>query len=458
MKTTFLKSIFILAIASGLTTSCVNDDDYSTPTFGCIESTLEKTKEVSEIPASTTISQYTADDVIEAYVVSSDRQGNFFKSISMQTLDGSKAFSVPVDVESTFATYEPGRKVFIKMKNLYTDISNGGMRIGGIFVNSSGTPGVGRLTRPQVQASIIKSCTVVSEEDLVLKLTIPDLLNDNNINKLVELDNVQFTTDALDKTYYVEGAPNTVGGATNHMLEDRTGSKVVFRTSSFASFAGKPVKGGSGKVRGILTKFDGTYQFVARFESDIKLENDNVRIVPLVPFFTENFESLPSVGNNIFVSLPGWSNVSINGTERWEARSFNNNKYAQMSAFGTGESNVDSRLITEPINLSTLTEKYLRFGMKTSFFNGVALTVWYSTDYSGAGTIAAVNEATWIQLPTNIPSVTDNSFAPNFYTMVTNLSSINSENVYISFRYQGSTTGNVVTTTYQIDNVEFLGQ
>lgn len=458
MKTNFLKSVLTIAISSSLFTSCVNDDDYNTPTFGCIESTLEKTKEVSEIPASATIAQYPNDDVIEAYVVSSDRQGNFFKSISMQTLDGSKAFSVPVDLESTFVTYEPGRKVFIKMKNLYTDISNGGMRIGGIFVNSSGTPGVGRLTRPQVQSSIFRSCTVVNEEDLVQKLTIFELLNDNNVNKLVELDNVQFTTDALDKTYYVEGASNTVGGATNHTLEDRLGNTVVFRTSSFATFASKPVKGGSGKVRGVLTKFGDTYQFVARFESDIKLEND-IRLVPFVPFFTENFESLPNTGNNIWVNLPNWSNVSLNGTERWEARIFNNNKYAQMSAFGTGESDVDSRLITAPVNLSTLSEKYLRFGVKTGFYNGVALTVWYSTDYSGAGTAAAINAATWTQLPTNIPSITDTSYATNFYTMVANLSSINSNNVYISFRYQGSAVNPpVVTTTYQIDNVQFLGQ
>jgi hypothetical protein len=457
MKTTFLKSIFILAIASGLTTGCVNDDDYNTPTLGCVETTLTKTKEVSEIPASTTIEQYTEDEVIEAYVVSSDRQGNFFKSISMQTLDGSKAFSVPVDVESTFATYEPGRKVFIKMKNLYTDISNGGMRIGGIFVSTSGTPGVGRLTRTQVQASVFRSCTVVNEEDLVQNLTILDLLNDNNINKLIELDNVQFEAAALGKTYYVEGASNTVGGATNHLLVDRLGNSVVFRTSSFASFASKAVQTGSGKVRGVLTKFGDTYQFVARFESDINLTQS--RLTPFTPFLSENFESLPSTGNNVFVNLPNWSNVSLNGTERWEARSFNNNKYAQMSAFGTGESNVDSRLITAPVDLSTMSEKYLRFGMKVGFYNGVALSVWYSTDYSGAGTAAAINAATWTELPTNIASITDSSYATNFYTMVTNLSSINSNNVYIAFRYQGSAVNPpVVTTTYQIDNVEFLGQ
>jgi hypothetical protein len=136
MKTNFLKSILFSAFLGSLATSCVTDDDYSVPVLQCVDTTLEKTKEVSQIPASATVTQYLNDDVIEAYVTSSDEAGNFFKSISMQTLDGSKAFSVPVDVTSSFINFEPGRKVLIKMKDLYTDVSNGGMRIGGIFVNS----------------------------------------------------------------------------------------------------------------------------------------------------------------------------------------------------------------------------------------------------------------------------------------------------------------------------------
>jgi hypothetical protein len=33
------------------------------------------------------VTQYTYDDIIEAYVVSSDENGNFFKAISLQTLE-----------------------------------------------------------------------------------------------------------------------------------------------------------------------------------------------------------------------------------------------------------------------------------------------------------------------------------------------------------------------------------
>ena len=106
-----------MALAAALITSCVNDDDYAVPSLECVDTTLEKTKQVSDIPASANITQYLADDVIEAYVTSSDEGGNFYKTISMQTLDGTKAFSVPVDVTSTFINFDPGRKVFIKMKD-----------------------------------------------------------------------------------------------------------------------------------------------------------------------------------------------------------------------------------------------------------------------------------------------------------------------------------------------------
>ena len=182
MKTNFYKSILAVAFIASMSVSCV-DDDYATPTFDCVETTLVKNKEVSDIPFSATVTQYTQDDIIEAYVVSSDKEGNFFKSVSFQTLDGSRAFSVPMDIESTFATFDVGRKVLIKMKGLYTDISNDGMRIGGLFVTSSGNASVGRLSRAQVRASLFSSCTVKSEADLVQNVSLIDVKNDIYINK-----------------------------------------------------------------------------------------------------------------------------------------------------------------------------------------------------------------------------------------------------------------------------------
>ena len=42
----------------------------------------------------------------KAYVTSSDEGGNFYKSISMMSLDGTKGFSMPVDNYNLFNEFE----------------------------------------------------------------------------------------------------------------------------------------------------------------------------------------------------------------------------------------------------------------------------------------------------------------------------------------------------------------
>lgn len=456
MKTIILKSAFFIALTAGVLTSCVKDDNYSTPELNCTETTLVKNREVSQINAAAIVAQHVdivpgVDDVIEAYITSSDIAGNFFKSISMQTLDGSKAFSVPVDATSTFISYEPGRKVLINVNDLYTDISNGGLRIGGLFVSTStGVGQVGRLPLSQFTTSVQRSCTVVNEDDLVKHLTIAQAKSDAYINVLVELDLVQFSDAAIATTYY--NSSLDLGGATNHLLVDENGDTVIFRTSSFANFAAKPVASGRGKVRGVMTKFGTDYQFVARTESDVKLTGPR-----LMPIFSQNFESIATTGNGANVALTGWSNVSmLGGAEKWEARIFSGNKYAQFSPFGVtpSEPSCDTRLITPAINLDATTDEFLRFGSKIGFANGVAVTVWISTNYDGTGTAAAVNAATWTQLNPIMAAQTA-SFPTNFTGSGNVDLSSYTGNAYISFKYVGGTTG--ITSTYQIDNIEVYG-
>ncbi|HEX8268723.1 MAG TPA: DUF5689 domain-containing protein [Flavobacterium sp.] len=453
MKTTIFKSMLFLAVAAGFT-SCINDDDYATPELGCDQTSLVATKEVSDIPASTTLQQYTADDVIEAYVTSSDEGGNFFKSVSFQTLaaegEQPKGFSVPIDVTSSFVNLDPGRKVFIKLKNLYTDVSNGGMRIGAIFVNSSGVASVGRMPFSQYRDALIPSCTIVAEDSLARTLTIAEAKQDVNLNTLIDLEDVQFSDAALNSNYY--NPAQDIGGATNHLLTDANGATVIFRTSSFANFAGQPVAQGRGRVRGVMTKFGSDYQFMARTIRDIQLTDPR-----LTPLFSENFEGITATGNNAFIALPGWTNISMNGgSEKWEARIFSGNKYAQFSPFGLtpAENNVDTRLITPAINLDATADEFLRFGSKIGFANGEAVTVWISENYDGSGTVAAVNAATWTQLPATFAPQSQSY--PAEFTSSGNVDlSAYSGDVHISFRYVGGT--NSITSTYQIDNIEVYG-
>ena len=444
MKNLILKSLFYTFLATSFV-SCVNDDDYNVPALGCTETTLVKKKEVSQIPASATIAQYTDDEVIEAYVTTSDEEGNFFKSISFQTLDGSRAFSVPVDVTSTFINFEPGRKVMIKMQNLYTDIKDGGMRIGDIYLDpSDGSVEVGRMSNALYLSALERSCTVVNEDDLVIETTLSELQNDAFLNKLVEIDNVQFSDAAITTTYYDE--TNDLGGATNHLLEDASGNTMIFRTSSYAKFAGKPVATGNGKVRGVLTKYGDDYQFSARYERDIILEGSRTQSI-----YTEDFQTST---NNTNLNTAGWTNFAEAGTWLWREKIFSGNGYAEFSAFG-GQALNKAWLISPALDFTGYTNKSVQFKIAQHHLdvdspnNGLEVLV--STNFDGTNVLAA----TWVAVPANIPTTSTAWYA--FLGSNVDLSSY-SGTIHVAFKFTGSGTNTTLDGAFQVDDFKAFGQ
>lgn len=271
-----LKLIAAFAFIATLS-SCVNGDDYGNPDLSkdCIS--IPKTKEVVDITnaATATAQQYTTDDAvvdyIEAYVTSSDEGGNFYKSISMTSLDGLKGFSMPVDSYNLYTEFEPGRKVTIKLdKNIYYNKQYGSTVIGASFNN-----GVGRLSGIEYKDVILRSCEKVDENDILKNLSIAAAKNDQYLNMLIEFDAVQFTNASLGKNYYDTSLP-TFGGATNHEIIDEFGNKVIVRVSEYATFASNAVPSLNGKVRGVMTKYNNDYQFMIRTLNDVKLTNDRV--------------------------------------------------------------------------------------------------------------------------------------------------------------------------------------
>lgn len=263
---TILLAVFTLVFGAMLS-SCVNDDDFGTPPLNCNEPNISSNKTVQEVidAATATATQFTTDDIIEAYAVSSDEGGNFFKTISFQTLDGSASFSLALDATNTYLAYEPGRKVFFKLKDLFNQVNFNSVNIGTLFGSN-----VGRIAEPQITDFLVRSCEIIDEDQLVQNITI-DQISDQYLNKLIELSNVQFKDNELGGNYYDPN--NDLGGATNRRITDEFGFEVIFRTSSFSDFAGSKVPEGNGNIRGVLTKFGNDFQFMARTEEDVKLTN-----------------------------------------------------------------------------------------------------------------------------------------------------------------------------------------
>ena len=431
-----LKLVLTTAVFATLV-GCVNGDDYGTPDLSqdCITETA--TKEVTDIQAMATINNpvvYTADDVIEAYVTSSDEGGNFYKSISFVSVDGVKGFSIPVDDYNLYTKYEPGRKVYVHLKDLYYSNASltSSLEIGGFYNDPTYGPEIGRISGVQYKDALLRSCDKVDEETLVQDISLSDI-NDTYLHKLVEFDGVQFSDLSVGHTYFDRSLnAQATWTATNHTITDADGNTLTLRASEYATFASNVISGNNGKIRGVLTKYNGAYQLMIRTLNDVKLTNPRI-----VPIFEETFTS----------NWNGWTKYSVTGAQVWtlDTQYGNPGNCAKMSGYSGGNQTNEDWLVSPSINLSSVSIATLTF-QTASKFPGNLLEAKISTNYSGTGN---PNLATW----TNLTATLDTNTGSYIWTNSGNIdiSAYTGGNVYIAFKYTSTTSA---ATTWEVDNVK----
>lgn len=460
-----IKLVLITSLTIGFFSSCVREEFAAPITSECINPSLVKTKEVADIyplginpsgnPANSPT--YTDDDIIEGYVISSDEGGNFYQSMYIQPTDGSKGFNLSVVVTNIYNRIEPGRKIFLKLKGLAfanpTSFGNGL-----IF----GAPPTDRFAVDRLALNIsdylIRSCDVISEDEIVHKnLTITELTTGTTyLNTLVELDNVQFNDATAGLTYDTNRA-DTFDSST--YITDGT-NELAIRTSRFANFAGFNTPKGSGKLRGVLTKYNSGFQIILRTERDVKMDNPRI-LSPSHPLggtnlvfggaLTEDFTSY-SVGDKVF---PKYINDQTVGNRNWAIKQFptgTGNKYIEMSAFnGAGKDGVPSKsYFFVPVDFTSANS--FTFKKEIRFNTGEALKVYYvkSSDYSASGPIKLstfVNITSAFSIVYPATGSSDNTFTT---AGIYNIPSSLTGNGFFVFEYTGTTT---VTTTIQIDDI-----
>lgn len=255
----------ILCITFLVMQSCTSLDSFSVPKIVCNDPNLQPNLSVSELKAKALNVAYlmTDDNIVEAYVVSDDGGGNFYKSISLTSKDGSYGFSMLVNRENIHTFFETGRQVFIKTNGLSLTKKNDEVVLGILSSNE-----VDMIPNELVDTFLYRACQVVPEEDLVQPTKLSSLSN-AYLNRLVEIDSVQFSALSSGLTYY---DPNrNAGFGTNHEIEDEYGKRLIVRVSSFANFAKDTVPAGIAKIRGVLQKYGGKFQLIIRDKKDVQV-------------------------------------------------------------------------------------------------------------------------------------------------------------------------------------------
>jgi hypothetical protein len=266
---------------------------------------------------------------------------------------------------------------------------------------------------------------------------------------------VQFTDASIGKTYF-DATLNDLGGATNHLITNEFGDTIILRVSSYSTFASKSVSSKSGKIRGVLTKYNTDYQFMIRTESDINLTNDRLAIDFFPPIggtalnysgsLNEPFTSYTATNQQVF---PAYINDAVVGSRYWQIKTFGGNKYIQMSSFG-GTPEANRVLFFVPVNLTAANT--FSFKTKAGFGNSSVLKVYYSSNYvpGSDATTATLVEITssFTYSPGSSSGYPTNFTNSGNYTIPAGLTG----HGFFIFEYVGNGTSGP-TTTMQIDDI-----
>lgn len=273
--------------------SCVKNKDFETPEPNCtldLEANISFAN-VKALYQGETI-QIQEDLIIEGYVISSDKAGNFFGSLHFQNapLNPTDAFQLEIDLRDSHLFFGVGDKIVVRLKGLYLGKSKEVYKLGGTFT-FFGNVSVGRLPSNAVFEHVFVSCNAGQILEPT-PITIVDDLSEY-ANTLVVLDNIEFALAELGFPFALDREE------TRRLLVDCADNELEMVNSGFSDFREELLPEGSGTVTGLLIQENDDFYLQIRDLGDIVFNED--RCEEVIDEFTSQaifFSELADPDNN----------------------------------------------------------------------------------------------------------------------------------------------------------------
>lgn len=443
--------------------ACVKTDDFETPeAMGFEDDFIGNLTSIEAIKGNYNQSLgdiYTfqnSETFIEGYVISSDEAGNFYKKLIIQDRNSNPTSGIQILIDNTslYNTYEFGRKIYVKLDGLSLWLNNGVYQLG---IQNRGD--VVAIPTSLIDKHLMRTSITSQIEPVVI-----DILDikPSNRNTYVQLENVQFNKNLIrDDKRFTFAAEETDRFDGERELESCTSSATVFlSTSTFSDFKSLLLPQTTGSLRGVLTRnfYDNHFVVILNTPEELQFDRETRcdpeflncgtnEVMGSKVLFEENFVG---ISNENILDGRGWTNINVNGgNERFEDGILNSYRYIRISAFGTQENPLEAWLVTPGVNLNNSGNEVLSFDIKSSYDNGVLLTVLVSTNFTG-------NPLTteWQLLDAKIPIGPSSQFGKSFKNSKVDISCLQGT-VHIAFKYLGAAPDK--TTTYDIDNIRITG-
>lgn len=459
-------SIIIALFGLLFLNSCI-DDDYAAPSIEAPSFEGQANKSIKELKSIYTVQFPKTDDylkenefviveddlIIEGYVVSNDKYGNFYKNLVIQgAVDGSKeGINISIGETGLFTKYAVGQKISVKCKGLVLGKYGGEVQLGGgKYEYKSREWRLSPIASPSIANHIFKDADPVAVQDNVKTI---DELTDDNLFTLVTLKGVQFITDADQTWANVDGDSNEKFPFKETTVEDVDGNKMTIFTSDYSKFAHQLTPKGSGTITGVLSAHKGTYQFLVSSLDDVDMNAPRLDEKETEFIEVENFD-LDFTGLSNFNSLTGWHNIIEKGSREWIVKTFDNTAtntkdyYTQASGYKSKDPELVFWFITPAVNIST--QKVFSVSTAKSFWEHTGskhpVEVLYSSDFDGSN----YKTANWQTLNVTIAQNSDENNAW-IQSGNVNLPILTGKHISIAFKYTGSSTE---TTTFRLDNIK----
>lgn len=267
--------------------------------------------------------------IIKGRVISSDKEGNIFKSLIIQDETAALAFSI--DSYNLYLNYRRGQEVVIDVTGMTIGKYAGLQQIGhkSWYANYK-TWQVSFMAYQQFkEKALLNGMPELDKIDTLVVNTFSDIPSDNeslrkNQSRLVRFKNVYFA-DGGKKNFSVYHTK--VNEEQNRTLVDREGNTRIVRTSGYATWCEKQLPAGNIDLVGILGYYNDSWQI-------LMLDYEGVINVGEVPGAKDKPYDVPGAIKDITdgITANGWvkgyivgavapevETVTGNGDIQWEA-------------------------------------------------------------------------------------------------------------------------------------------
>ncbi len=268
------------------------------------------------------------DWTLEGYVISSDREGNFFNSLHFQDhpTNPTQGLQIDVDIRDSHLFYEVGDKIYIRLKGLYIGESKGVLKLGGAYA-LFGNLTIGRLPALSVADHIWIDCD--QDTQIIPKPLGIEMVTEQFVNTLIELEHVEVADEELGLPFALKEEMS------KRTLVNCTGDRLVMLNSGYSNFYEAIVPNKNGSIKGVLYKEKNEFQLIIRDSLDIFFDQE--RCEEIITEFTSNeifISELADPENNSgarFVELynAGIDSISLKG---WSLRRYTNDNLTISSA------------------------------------------------------------------------------------------------------------------------------